>query len=206
MSEGPKQRSRLTFDKDAANYDLSWMYADVRRRYQAVVNEVVRHSFVTCLDIGCGTGALLAMVGRERPSARLSGVDISQQMIMVALHKLPSSTNLVVGDSERLPFSDQSFDLIVCTFSFHHYPNPLAALGEMRRVLAPKGTLIVTDIWGPTILRGVMNIIFRLGTKGDVRVYSQHEIIHLAQTAGLTVMKWSTIDWHAYQMVAARRS
>ena len=145
------------------------------------------------------------MVGGERPSARLSGVDLSQEMIMMARDKLPSSTHLVVGDSERLPVGDQAFDLIMCTFSFHHYPNPLAALGEMRRVLAPSGTLIVADIWGPAILRGAMNIILRLGNKGDVRTYSQQEITHLAQTAGLTVTKWSTIDWHAYLMVAARQ-
>jgi ubiquinone/menaquinone biosynthesis C-methylase UbiE len=50
------------------------------------------------------------------------------------------------GDVEALPFADNSFDVITTRYSAHHWPNPLAALQEFRRVLRPDGQLLINDI------------------------------------------------------------
>ena len=43
----------------------------------------------------------------------------------------------MIGDSENLPFAKDAFDVVVCTNSFHHYPNPQAFINEAARVLKP---------------------------------------------------------------------
>ena len=51
----------------------------------------------------------------------------------------------LVGDSEHLPFADDSFDVVVCCNSFHHYPHQRRAVGEMHRVLVSGGRLMIID-------------------------------------------------------------
>jgi ubiquinone/menaquinone biosynthesis C-methylase UbiE len=155
------------------------------------------------LDIGCGTGALLQMVQEKKKDARLFGVDLSEKMIQVAKAKLGEKADLRVSDSEKLPFPNGAFDLVMCTFSFHHYPNPGAVLSEVRRVLAPGGRLILVD---PTtaipLLRQVVNFRNLFIKDGTVRIYSKREMKVLAEAAAFEVVKWSMLNWHSYMMVA----
>ena len=141
-----KTISKERFDKEAANYDQSARFELVRSRYRFVIEEIQKHQFKTWLDVGCGTGALLSVIGEQRKDAQLFGVDLSEEMIKVATVKLGEKANLKVSDSERLPFEDRKFDLISCTFSFHHYPHPVEALIEMKRVLSQDGMLVMADI------------------------------------------------------------
>lgn len=61
------------------------------------------------------------------------------------LHK----ENLLLGDAENLPFENKKFDLLVCTDSFHHYPNPQKAINEFYRVLEKNRYLLLADFWKP---------------------------------------------------------
>ena len=79
------------------------------------------------------------------------GIDLSSQMIEKAKHQLKNKATLVVGDSENLPFFDQTFDIVYCNDSFHHYPNPQKAIAEIYRVLKIGGTLIIGDTYLPVI-------------------------------------------------------
>ena len=56
-----------------------------------------------------------------------------------------SSMSFMVGDAEHLPFESGYFDMVTCSNSFHHYPNQLQAVQEMRRVLKDKGGLLIVD-------------------------------------------------------------
>jgi len=61
--------------------------------------------------------------------------------------------SVVQGDSERLPFADDSFDAVTCCHSFHHYPKQESVVAEMHRVLRPGGRLVIVDgdrdrLWG----------------------------------------------------------
>jgi ubiquinone/menaquinone biosynthesis C-methylase UbiE len=199
-----KEQSRLSFDRDAATYDTSRTYASLRARYQLVVDETLRHNFGNCLDIGCGMGELLSMIVRERRGVDLCGLDLSEQMIKVAKEKLGKSARLMVGDSEALPFEDNEFDLVMCTFSFHHYPNPKASMVEMRRVLATNGKLMIADGWMPLPLRQFVNLIMRFGNDGDVKFYSRKELCGFAQESGLEVLKWTTLGKQGRLMVAEK--
>ena len=169
MKADRRELSRKNFDKDAATYDQSPTYATLRPRYQDVLSEALRYESGNCLDVGCGTGVLLSMIAQQRKGALLYGVDLSEQMIRVAQARLNDKAKLTVSDSEKLPFEDAKFDLLTCTFSFHHYPNPKSVIAEMKRVLAPRGKLIIADPWIFVPLRQIINLLMPLRKSGDVK-------------------------------------
>lgn len=103
------------------------------------------------LDVGCGTGTLAIQLGQMgQPIRSVVGLDMSDNMILKARAKvgrfgLAKKVEFIVGDSENLPFDDNSFDVVTCCNSFHHYPHQDRAIAEMRRVLSPNGRVIVID-------------------------------------------------------------
>jgi len=197
-----KMLSNIEFSKDAADYDQSPRYSSLRESYPKIVAEALSQPFEKVLDIGCGTGALLMMIHEGKKGAKLSGVDLSEEMIKVAQAKLGNAADLAVSDSENLPFKSESFDLVLCTFSFHHHPNPTSTFKEMHRVLSPEGRIIMADPLGPIPLMLLMNMLIPFMKDGTVHYYSKREMFGLADSVGLTVSKWAKLNWHSYLMVA----
>ena len=102
---------------------------------------LLEHRHRKVLDVGCGTGlmtARLAATGRQ-----IVGVDISAAMIKRARRTNDPRIEFTLGDAERLPFPDHSFDAVINLISFHHYPDPSRAAAEFRRVLQPGGRLVL---------------------------------------------------------------
>jgi ubiquinone/menaquinone biosynthesis C-methylase UbiE len=206
MTKDKKQLSNAYFSKEAAHYDRSSKYARLRASYSPIADEALNKPFQTVLDIGCGTGALLQLIQEKRTDVRLFGVDLSEQMIQVAKAKLGEKADLRVSDSEKIPFPNEAFDLVMCTFSFHHYPNPGAVLLEVRRVLASSGRLILADTSPPIPLRQLMNFVYLFTKDGTVRIYSKKEMKALAEAAALEVVQCGKLDWHSYLLMAAKKS
>ncbi len=91
------------------------------------------------LDVGCGTGVLARTVADQLgPGGRVSGVDISEEMLAVARQIRPD-IDWHRGDAGSLPFGDGEFDAVVSQFTLMFVPDPVTALKEMRRVLTPGG-------------------------------------------------------------------
>jgi ubiquinone/menaquinone biosynthesis C-methylase UbiE len=103
------------------------------------------------LDVGCGTGTLAMEVSRlVGRSGHVTGIDPGEQQIArarakVARRNLP--INFQVGVIEKLPFPDQTFDVVFSTLMMHHLPKSLKrqGLGEINRVLKPGGRLVIAD-------------------------------------------------------------
>jgi ubiquinone/menaquinone biosynthesis C-methylase UbiE len=97
------------------------------------------------LDLGTGTGAGALWLARKFPQARVTGVDISEAMIEQARAKLPPElsgrVDFLVGDAERLPFADGSFDLVA------QISVPVF-FDEVARLLAPDGYVAVVSSLG----------------------------------------------------------
>jgi len=86
----------------------------------------------TCiLDVGCGTGELTRVLASEaNADAKVVGCDVDTALLAVAREHTP----VVAGDACRLPFADDSFDLVVCQALLINLPDPVAALREFVRV------------------------------------------------------------------------
>lgn len=122
---------------------------------------------------------MLKLILQEDVGKELYGIDLSEKMLHVAKSKLPEQVKLLLGDSEALPFSDNTFDVVYCNDSFHHYPAPMNVLREVHRVLKPGGTFLIGDCWQPLVGRIIMNFYMRHSKEGDVKIYSAVEIVSM---------------------------
>jgi ubiquinone/menaquinone biosynthesis C-methylase UbiE len=102
------------------------------------------------LDVGCGTGIVARTVAaRFGERGTVTGLDPSQNMLVVA-KAAASREGFAVdwheGHAERLPFPDNSFDLVLCQFALMFIRDKAAALAEMRRVLSEGGRVLLS-VW-----------------------------------------------------------
>ncbi|MFZ0040364.1 MAG: class I SAM-dependent methyltransferase [Solirubrobacteraceae bacterium] len=98
----------------------------------------------TVLDAGCGTGygsRLLAAGGARE----VVGIDIAEAVLEAIAPTMPDSVRLQMGDLRQLELDDDSFDLIVCFEVIEHFEDPSIVLGELVRVLAPDGLLLISS-------------------------------------------------------------
>lgn len=96
------------------------------------------------LDVGCGQG--IDLVRYAAAGARAVGIDITPRHAELATLHLAAMGlrgDVHVGDAERLPFPDESFDVVSSNGVLHHTPNMPAALREIHRVLRPGGRMTV---------------------------------------------------------------
>lgn len=103
------------------------------------------------LDVGCGTGATLRLLGEKYgKSVELYGIEPSEDMLWQAQTRLhDGKAHLKQGVAQKLPYPDGHFDIVISTQVLHHLPTPekKKMLLEMHRVLKPGGTIVLSD-WG----------------------------------------------------------
>jgi ubiquinone/menaquinone biosynthesis C-methylase UbiE len=101
------------------------------------------------LEVGCGVGAVLAVLGQEYPGLRLFGLDIEPQQLEFARTHLERSgveATLVQGDALELPFPDGAFDQVWMMWFLEHIADPPAVLREARRVLGTGGAITAIEV------------------------------------------------------------
>lgn len=174
-----KENSRAAFNQQADTYDNDIKGQHARFLYPVLLEKLSHIPFQSALDLGCGTGEMLKLILQEDVGKELYGIDLSEKMLHVAKSKLPDQVKLLLGDSEALPFPDNIFDVVYCNDSFHHYPAPMNVLREVHRVLKPGGTFLMGDCWQPLVGRIIMNFYMRHSKEGDVKIYSETEIVSM---------------------------
>jgi ubiquinone/menaquinone biosynthesis C-methylase UbiE len=108
------------------------------------------------VDIGAGPGGLVAALAPSMPTSRFTIVDVDAAMVALARERmardgLASRVTAVVGDVTALPLPDSSADVVISSFSVHHWPDAATGFEQVRRVLKPGGRVIVYDLpdwWG----------------------------------------------------------
>lgn len=173
------------FDKAADTYDQRHG-ATCGVAHRLALDGAATHGITpgSVLDVGCGTGALLDLVARQWPQARLRGIDPAQRMIDVAGRRVPQA-ELAVATAERLPVPDASIDLVLSTTSFNHWSDHRAALSEAARVARPGGLVIVVEHAPPGLLVGAL---LRL-TGRMVQHHSPADCAGLAWAGGLRPLR-----------------
>lgn len=198
-----KEKSKQTFDNEAKVYETSSNGKHAKKLYSSVIENVKMLNCLKVLDVGCGTGTILSELSKN-DKINLAGVDLSENMINIAKKTLNDKVELKIGDSEKLPWKDNTFDAVICTDSFHHYPNPEKVLIEMARVLLPKGHLIIGDPWAMSPIRQLMNLSLKYSKKGDFRIYSQSEINKLFIKCGFNMLTFNRVNYSSFITTAEK--
>ena len=199
-----KIKSKNSFNQQAEKYDTSDYSKHSRKCYPFVLNAINNIHFNKVLDLGCGTGIILKEISSKNSSVELFGLDLSENMIAQATRRLGTAAKLTVGDAENLPYLDNTFNLVCCVESFHHYPNPKKALSEINRVLKKGGLFLLCDTWTGSPLRQIMNFFIRFSNDGDVHIYSENEIKRLLVATGFSMVSWQLITNHAYLSISKK--
>ncbi|MGY5351743.1 bifunctional demethylmenaquinone methyltransferase/2-methoxy-6-polyprenyl-1,4-benzoquinol methylase UbiE [Wenyingzhuangia sp. IMCC45533] len=146
------------FDNISENYDglnrVITFGIDVKWR-KKVVDIVKATSPKNILDIATGTGDLAIMESNAIPNASIVGLDISAGMLEVGKEKIKSlklsdKIEMVLGDSENIPYQDNFFDAITVSYGVRNFENLDKGLQEIRRVLKPDGIFVVLETSVPT--------------------------------------------------------
>ena len=144
----------MTSISDYYRENVTWVGA-LDRRLSAIADEVVARAPARTLDLGCGEGVLLrALAARLPEDSTLVGMDVVRPPDGAQWHA-------VTGDiAGRLPFVDDSFDVVIAGEVIEHVPHPDLMLSEIRRVLAPSGRLVLST---PNIVGWANRILVPLG-------------------------------------------
>jgi demethylmenaquinone methyltransferase/2-methoxy-6-polyprenyl-1,4-benzoquinol methylase len=143
------------FSSIADRYDMMnrIMSLGLDRRWRRIaLNGIELIPESNILDLACGTGDFTLELLKRNPSAKITCVDITPQMISLAEKKLPACNTIKfsVGDAQDLTFlENETFSLVVCAFGFRNFPDKAKALSECHRILKDGGLLIVLELFRP---------------------------------------------------------
>lgn len=194
-----KEKTSKTFNETANNYNNSPAGKFSSRIYDEVIGIILKEKPKNLLDLGCGNGNILNALFDKKIECKLSGVDLSSEMIKESRRRLDKTITLKEGDAEEIPWDDHTFDCVLCSMSFHHYIRPEQVLSEIKRVLKPNGLFILGD---PTmeieLMRIVYNVFSRWSKEGDYHLYSQKEMQYLLEKYGFKVCGYVRPAKHSF--------
>ncbi len=148
-----------------------------RRIVEGTADRVAVPEGGTCLDVGCGSGALTIAVAKRNPQAKVVGVDpwgaeyasFSQKLCESnARAEGVDNTSFQPGDARLLPFADESFDAVTSNYVYHNITgsNKQDLLRETLRVLRKGGAFAIHDLMGPARYGDMQAFVESLRTEG----------------------------------------
>lgn len=191
-------------------YTESQIEAVVRQQYNQVANQYDRRwqRYITntllffqewmclepgarVLDIACGTGELERLLLTQNPQQCITGVDISDEMLIQAQQKLQTfpSVGFQVATARSLPFQNSQFDAVISANSFHYFDEPELVLQEMQRVLNPDGRLMLLDWCRDYWVCQVCDWVLQWLDPAHKRCYTQAELHHLLTNAQFKIVR-----------------
>ena len=187
----PKEEVRRRYNEFAPDYSSMSVFTERVLRVQVLRNRLFTTARGDVLDVACGTGENFRYFGDD---ARVTAVDLSPGMLAQAQARaaaLGKTIETAVMDAEALDFPDDRFDTVVTALSTCTFPDPIAALREMQRVVRPDGRILLVEHG-----RSSLGLLAHYQDRTAERHYQavacrwNQEPLDLVQQAGLKVL-WS---------------
>lgn len=197
---------KALFDAQAREYEHWYQtpegrYADTLEK--ALFLRLIQPKFgQSLLDIGCGTGNNLAFF--KKLGLKAIGIDNSKPMLDIAAKKLGTEAELHLGRAEKLPFDNDSFDIVTLITVLEFAPDPIKMLKEAARVARAQ---VYLGILNKTSLLAISRRIkgkFRGSIYNRAKFYSIWEIeAMVTRTVGKVPLRWQStlffpLSWHKY--------
>src|SRR5665647_1154679 len=136
-----------------------------RRRAIRIISKYYENPHI--LDVATGTGDLAIAAMKLNPS-KITGIDISRKMLEIGKEKIKKrgfsgTIDLIQGDSEKIPFINNTFDVAMVAFGVRNFSDPVKGLSEMNRVIRIGGMIMVLEFSKPTgfPIKPLYNFYFR---------------------------------------------
>jgi ubiquinone/menaquinone biosynthesis C-methylase UbiE len=178
------RKDELYYESIGDDFDNFMSDFDVDQRARLILEMLDGVTSSNALEVGCGTGAITS---KYRPLvSKLLVTDISEKLATKTASK--NNCEGEGADATKLPYEDQSFDLVVSSECVEHSPNPALAVSEMCRVLAPGGWLIFTTpnkLWYPVVKLSQFLKLRKF--QGNEIFLSRREARKVLEEAGLVI-------------------
>jgi len=139
------------------------------------------------LDVACGPGLVACEFAKI--AQHVTGIDLTENMINQAKNRQKAfglaNLSWDIGTAYPLPYSSDSFSVVVTRYSFHHYLNPKDVLKEMMRVCKPKGMILIADVALPVNKVYAYNTMEKLRDPSHTKALSREEWKQLLTASGL---------------------
>jgi ubiquinone/menaquinone biosynthesis C-methylase UbiE len=190
MSSDHAQRLHEAFTKQAAAFEDSRLNRVFTQDAEWLLQRLECRADDLLLDVAAGTGhAARELAGRVRAAV---AVDVTPAMLAAGARAAREAgiENVVfqLGDATRLPFVEESFDVVVSRFALHHMPDPTPALAEMARCLRPCGRLGIADMVSaeePDVARA-QNRLETARDRSHTRMLPVSELVARIEALGLS--------------------
>jgi ubiquinone/menaquinone biosynthesis C-methylase UbiE len=192
-----KDKAQEHFDRWAKTYNKGRITEWFRAFQQRTIAVISPQPGDRILDVGCGPGWAVLQISTMLTEGRACGIDLSPGMIAQAKAGAAGLENVEfkVGDAENIPYEDAQFDAILCSSSFHHYPNPVKALREFHRVLKLGGRAYILETCRDN---SFLTLLYDLGQKllekDHIRYYHSQEIKAFFQEAGFSEIQQEFLE------------
>ncbi|MGA9380146.1 MAG: class I SAM-dependent methyltransferase [Phormidium sp.] len=124
------------------------------------------------LDAGTGTARIPLLLCQQRPQWQITGIDLAENMLKIGAEHIKKAglqpqIILDLVDAKQLPYPNEYFDLVISNSLVHHLPDPLPFLQEIKRVLKPKGAILIRDLIRPANPETLDTLVESIGTEYD---------------------------------------
>jgi ubiquinone/menaquinone biosynthesis C-methylase UbiE len=162
------------------------------------------------LDVACGTSRTIYQINKIFPKLNITAIDLSPYYLEYSkgLFKNKNNITFVNANAEEIPFENESFDIITCTYLFHELPRNtrLKVLSEIYRVLNKNGLLVIQDSAQLSESDEIKNILFRFAKEFHepyYKDYIQNNLDDIINTSGFEVL--SSEPHYVSKVVVARK-
>ncbi|MGD0755155.1 MAG: class I SAM-dependent methyltransferase [Bacteroidales bacterium] len=191
------QINESKWDRRSQSYDDK-RFDYFRFMQKKVISQMDLTENLNILDIGCGTGwAVMYITNLLNQNGNFYGIDISSGMVEKAKTNSERLENVhfIKANAEELPFNDSYFDKIICTNSFHHYPDPTKVMSEINRVLKSNGRIYILDVTADDIFIKWINKKVQNIEQAHVSFYSSRDYQDFFTKSGLKLIKHKRLTY-----------
>ena len=195
------KQARESFNRIIDNKKYANIIKD-DKHLAAIMKLIEGGNYCRILDIGTGTGYLAFPLSEKYPSSVVYGIDIAEKIIdknnLIVKEKDISNLSFEVFDGLKYPFEDETFDLIVTRYAFHHFPDVVDAIQQMNRILVKGGKVLISDpMRHEKDVNGIIDEYMKVKKDGHIQFYSSKQLDELFENNGfgkekqlVTIMKF----------------
>jgi SAM-dependent methyltransferase len=187
---------RFSIGKLNSHYDgayseqmKAWRRLGARDKAANIRSLTGHHIFQALLEVGCGTGSVLAQLSEDHLARQFNGIDMADP----ELHRDERATGIDLRqyNGTNIPFEDNTFDLVVSTHVVEHVPDPRGFIAELIRV---SSDYVYIEVPCELTLRANTDRLQPSVNTGHINLYTPESFLLLLQTSGLEVEKFELFD------------